>query len=131
MGNPKKHSSTFPPIELLIVIAIFAIPAAMLLPALNKARHRAKNAACFSNLQQASLMFSSYARDSFDIPGHVQEDTPLYFLHESVSAGKMHKYIFFPLIRSSRQSIPRNMDDQMMLHHHAGISTPATPRFLL
>lgn len=64
-SNSNRHRFTL--IELLIVIAIIAVLASLLLPALNKARGKAYAAYCINNLKQWGIVTTNYCDDFNDV----------------------------------------------------------------
>jgi prepilin-type N-terminal cleavage/methylation domain-containing protein len=73
-------------IELLVVIAIIAMLASLLLPALSKAKYKAKDVLCKSNLRSMAIGLQMYATDyeafppyaSRDDSGSVNGEVPLF-----------------------------------------------------
>ncbi|MBR7104302.1 MAG: DUF1559 domain-containing protein [Lentisphaeria bacterium] len=118
-------SHPFTLIELLVVIAIIVILAAMLMPALNKARESGRSASCTSNLKQQGTAFSMYA-DEFN-GWHAPMHTGRYpkpgstaFLDESGNNS-----VWWPSILKKyvgERNVVSNSDDTLVLRNRDGFA---------
>ena len=97
-----RNPLNFTLLELLIVIAIIAILAGLLLPALNGAREKARGIACASKLKQMGLIFQNYKDDSngylppasMTVLGDKDTNWPNTFRKNNyISGGKLNLYL--------------------------------------
>jgi prepilin-type N-terminal cleavage/methylation domain-containing protein len=84
MKKKFKAAEGFTLVELLVVIAVIAILAALLLPAVSAAKKRGWRAACLNNLRQINLgvrMYSDDSRDASPSPGEAAAATNVATLY--------------------------------------------------
>jgi prepilin-type N-terminal cleavage/methylation domain-containing protein len=111
VGSIDRNSAGFTLIELLVVVAIIAVLASMLLPALAKARERGRRAACSSNLHQFGVATALYATD---FNGAV--------LQTVSSAGIYRQPSVVNVFGNARADVPDQICFQFLAPYTAGVS---------
>ena len=124
-------------IELLVVIAIIAILAAILFPVFARAREKARQASCQSNLKQLGLGFQMYAQDydeSFPFAGCLV-NTPGSWIYQTNATGPVYDVTqgaIYPYIKNKQLFICPSVKRQVGCDYEmnaacAGVSMAAMP----
>jgi len=130
-------------IELLVVIAIIAILAAILFPVFAKAREKARQASCQSNLKQFGLAMAAYMTDYDGVnvhlfygPGPRKDPNPLWATYDPTAHGYSYRLALQPYIKNwqlyicpSQQSLNGTSEctGGGNMHVHTGYAYNMTP----
>src|SRR6056297_1773437 len=95
MSRHNRFTTGFTLIELLVVIAIIAILAAILFPVFARAREKARQTSCLSNLKQIGLAEKMYESDYDEVTGS-------YSSHPGAAADYSYHDIFDPYLKNDQ-----------------------------